>query len=90
MEWHRHTPDLGSQKARSRRPSPRNYRRAFALLEEFREWAMPDEQAKAEALWNQLVEERVAYHTDRLHEAEYQYNKKDNTAKAVWFNNKIL
>lgn len=65
--------------------APRNYKAAFEMLNEFMRRSSPEERAKAQELWDELVAERVEYHKDKLYQAEYEYNDKKDAAKAVWW-----
>ena len=64
--------------------APRNYREAFALLDEYVQRPGASEVEAAQALRAKLVEARAEYHRDRLLQAEYEYEK-EQTAKAVWW-----
>ncbi len=65
--------------------SPRNYKRSFELIEEFLPGASPNDEEEALALRSRLEAEREEYHTDRLHQAEYEYDRKKNPVASVWW-----
>ena len=65
--------------------APRNYAASFAMLDEYEERASPQERAELQELREKLVAEREEYHTDKIYQAEYEYNEKDNPNKAVWW-----
>ena len=64
---------------------PRNYRQAFALLDEFMTDARGSELLEADELRQRLIEERVEYHRDRIYQAEFEFNRKENASLAVWW-----
>lgn len=65
--------------------SPRNYVEGFALLDEYLERDVAPAAGEARELRAKMVGEREEYHTDRLHQADYEYNKKKDANKAVWW-----
>jgi len=65
--------------------APRNYRGAFTLLTEFERRATPVERVEVQELREKLIGERLEYHTDKIYQAEYEFNKKDNPSKSVWW-----
>ncbi len=64
--------------------APRNYKDAFALLDGYIEGGGV-RLSEAEELRAQLVEDRVAYAEDRIQQAKYEYEDKDDHAKCVWW-----
>jgi hypothetical protein len=65
--------------------SPRNYLAAFGLLDEFLGRAAGGEATEAQGLRDRLASERVEYARDRLFQAQYEYDKKKDASKAVWW-----
>jgi hypothetical protein len=65
--------------------SPRNYAAAFAMLDELLERVSGKEELGARNLKRELVEQRVEYAKDRLEQARYEFDKKQDPNKAVWW-----
>jgi len=63
----------------------REYSVAYALLDDFERNASRDELLEAADLRREMDEERRAYFQDRIYQAEYEYNKKENPDQAVWW-----
>lgn len=64
---------------------PRNYEAALALLDELLPRVEGEERAKVQNRRDTLVAERVEYAKDRIYEADHQFNKKQDTSKAIWW-----
>ncbi len=65
--------------------SPRNYAAALALVDGFLEGASRGERTEAQGLRDKLVSERVEYAQDRLYQAKYEFEQKEDPSKAVWW-----
>jgi hypothetical protein len=65
--------------------SPRNYLAALAILDEFLSRASGAERTEAEALRDTQLSERAEYAQDRLYQAQYEFEKKNDPPKAVWW-----
>lgn len=64
---------------------PRDYRTALALLDELLARVEGEERAKVQNRRNELVKDRPAYAVDRLQQAKYEFEKKEDTSKAIWW-----
>jgi hypothetical protein len=64
---------------------PRHYKEAFALLDEFAATAGPADKTAVEERRQELVAERDEYAIDRLQQAKYELQNKDDPGKAVWW-----
>ncbi len=64
---------------------PRNYVKMLALLDEFIGRAEGRERSAAEAERAKHVADRPAYHLDRLQQARYEFEQKEDPSKAVWW-----
>ena len=64
---------------------PRDYRTALALLDELLARVEGEERAKVQNRRNELVKERPEYAQDRLFQARHEFDKKQDTAKAIWW-----
>jgi len=64
---------------------PRDYRTALALLDELLARVEGEERAKVQNRRNELVKDRPAYAQDRLFQARHEFEKKQDTSKAVWW-----
>lgn len=64
---------------------PRNYAAAFALLDELLPRVSGEEHQKAQNLRDELVKARPEYAMDRVYQAKHEFEKKQDTAKAVWW-----
>ena len=65
--------------------APRNYKAAFAMLDEFSERASVKVAPDVRELRAKLEVEREEYHRDKIYQAEWDYNKRDDSAKSVWW-----
>lgn len=63
----------------------RDYKAAFELLAEFEPRASADEEELLEELRAEMIPERAEYHEDRIQQARYEFDRKDDPAKAVWW-----
>ncbi|MEQ1895463.1 MAG: hypothetical protein ABL998_23235, partial [Planctomycetota bacterium] len=64
---------------------PRNYVDALALLDELLARVEGQERALVQNRRDALVAERAEYAKDRLFEARHQFEKKQDTSKAIWW-----
>jgi hypothetical protein len=64
---------------------PRNYVTALGLIDELLSRISGEEATKAKNLRDELVKGRPEYATDRLYQARYEYEKKEDPPKAVWW-----
>jgi len=64
---------------------PRDYRTALALLDELLPRVEGEERVKVQNRRNELVQDRPAYAQDRLFQARHEFDKKQDTSKAVWW-----
>jgi hypothetical protein len=64
---------------------PCNYVRMLEILDEFIARASDEDAAAAREKRQELVAGRPAYHADRLQQARYEYEQKDDASKAVWW-----
>lgn len=64
---------------------PRNYVAALALIDELLTRISGEEASKAKNLRDELVKGRPEYATDRLYQAQYEFEKKTDPPKAVWW-----
>ena len=65
--------------------SVRDYAEAFDILDTFIATAAGDDLVAAADLKEKLTEERVPYHKDRLQQARFEYERKEDPAKTVWW-----
>ncbi len=65
--------------------SPRNYVAALALIDELLARVTGEERKKAQNLRDELVAGRPAYAQDRLEQARYEFERKEDPSKAVWW-----
>jgi hypothetical protein len=64
---------------------PRNYVAAFALLDELATRVEGEERQKVQNRRNELAKGLPEYAQDRLFEARHQFEKKEDTSKAIWW-----
>ena len=64
---------------------PRYYDDAFELLDEFEPLASPDERTDLATMRADMITNRKAYADDQLQWAKYEFEKKNNPNKAVWW-----
>ena len=64
---------------------PRNYEAALTLLDELLARVEGEERAQVQNRRDALVAERAEYAQDRLFEARHQFEKKQDTTKAIWW-----
>jgi hypothetical protein len=64
---------------------PRNYAAALALIDELLTRVSGEEANKARNLRDELVKGRPEYAQDRLYQAQYEFDKKQDPPKAVWW-----
>ena len=64
---------------------PRYYDDAFELLDEFEGIASPDERTELATMRADMITNRQAYADDQLQWAKYEFEKKNNPNKAVWW-----
>jgi hypothetical protein len=67
------------------RNSPRHYGEAFGLLDEFIPRATSKDLAEAETMRQEMIVAREEYALDRLQQAKYELEKKENPGGAVWW-----
>jgi hypothetical protein len=65
--------------------SPRNYVAALGLLDELLARVSGAERTEAEALRDALVAGRPEYARDRLYQAKFEFERKEDASKAVWW-----
>ena len=62
---------------------PRNYRRAFDVMNAFLQTAGGGDRARVETLMQEKADEQSEYFEDRLLEAKYQWEKKKNYGQSI-------
>lgn len=65
--------------------SPRNYVAALALLDELLTRVEGEEEKKARNLRDDVLAGRAEYAQDRLEQARYEFERKEDPSKAVWW-----
>lgn len=63
---------------------PRNYIKAFALIEEFRQNASPEDRVAALALEDKLRAEQAEYFADRMQQAKWHWERNEGPKAVAW------